>query len=591
MTADDLSLDLEIVPFSRAGSYLAFSLYGHATQQQIHQASGADVHEAVYLRSVQGMAVRSSLLKIQLLADGAPVACRVRTTPAVLRLERVDQPAHYAEFCIAEHETVRVRTQGVSLRFSVEVGDSPFDIAYSPDGERVEVVAYLAGLKLALLPLDGAFTLDAPWQGSRCVYIRIDFAPVAGAAGAECVIEGYQSTRTPHAVTETFDQAAARVASEFRAWLDSTLPVPEPYAAARALAAYINWSCMVRPRGLLTRPAMYMSKNWMYKIWNWDNCFNALALARQHPEMAWDQIQVFIDNQGDDGALPDHVTDATRSFRYYKPPVQGWAIRQLLRLTPAIAAERAAQVYEPLCRWTEWWFSYRDDDSDGIPQYNHGNESGWDNGTSFAEGVPVETPDLSAFLVVQMDTLAEIAALLGKADDARAWSRRADELTERLIAHSWDGTQFVSRRSETHTVPAGDTLINYMPLLLGDRLPPEIRAALVQGVQRFVTVQGMATETPVSPLYESDGYWRGPIWGPSTHLIVDGLLACGAHALAETIQRRFCDMAAVNGMAENFDAITGEGLRDRAYTWTSGIFLMLANRLERVPDAGRSPVE
>jgi putative isomerase len=38
-------------------------------------------------------------------------------------------------------------------------------------------------------------------------------------------------------------------------------------------------------------------------------------------------------------------------------------------------------------------------------------------------------------------------------------------------------------------------------------------------------------------------------------------------------------MAARSGMAENFDAITGEGLRDPAYTWTSSVFLIFAHEL------------
>ena len=40
--------------------------------------------------------------------------------------------------------------------------------------------------------------------------------------------------------------------------------------------------------------------------------------------------------------------------------------------------------------------------------------------------------------------------------------------------------------------------------------------------------------------------------------------------------RRFLKMVEKSGCAENFDALTGEGLRDRAYTWTSSITLLLA---------------
>jgi glycogen debranching enzyme len=93
----------------------------------------------------------------------------------------------------------------------------------------------------------------------------------------------------------------------------------------------------------------------------------------------------------------------------------------------------------------------------------------------------------------------------------------------------------------------------------------------------FLTRHGLATESPKSRYYQPDGYWRGPIWAPATLLIADGLAACGEKALARTIARRFCDLCAAGGMAENFDALSGAGLRDRAYTWTASVFLILGH--------------
>ena len=37
----------------------------------------------------------------------------------------------------------------------------------------------------------------------------------------------------------------------------------------------------------------------------------------------------------------------------------------------------------------------------------------------------------------------------------------------------------------------------------------------------FLTENGLATEMPKSNKYESNGYWRGPIWAPTTYLLVD----------------------------------------------------------------------
>ncbi|MFK9175264.1 MGH1-like glycoside hydrolase domain-containing protein, partial [Escherichia coli] len=77
---------------------------------------------------------------------------------------------------------------------------------------------------------------------------------------------------------------------------------------AADLAAYVLWSATVRPEGYLRRPGVLMSKHWMDKIWSWDHCFNALALAPGRPAEALDQLRLPFDHQDASGALPDSVT-------------------------------------------------------------------------------------------------------------------------------------------------------------------------------------------------------------------------------------------------------------------------------------------
>jgi hypothetical protein len=46
--------------------------------------------------------------------------------------------------------------------------------------------------------------------------------------------------------------------------------------------------------------------------------------------------------------------------------------------------------------------------------------------------------------------------------------------------------------------------------------------------------------------------------------------------LADLISRRFRRLCETSGFAENFNADTGAFLRDRAYTWTAAVYLILA---------------
>ena len=83
-------------------------------------------------------------------------------------------------------------------------------------------------------------------------------------------------------------------------------------------------------------------------------------------------------------------------------------------------------------------------------------------------------------------------------------------------------------------------------------------------------------ERPDSPRYTADGYWRGPIWAPSTLIIEEGLRRSGNPELANTVSDKFRHLCEERGFAENFDALTGDGLRDLAYTWTASCYLVLA---------------
>ncbi len=58
-------------------------------------------------------------------------------------------------------------------------------------------------------------------------------------------------------------------------------------------------------------------------------------------------------------------------------------------------------------------------------------------------------------------------------------------------------------------------------------------------------------------------------------LIEDGLRRAGRCRPADEVSARFRRLCEASGFAENFDARTGEGLRDRAYSWTAAAYLIL----------------
>ncbi len=145
-----------------------------------------------------------------------------------------------------------------------------------------------------------------------------------------------------------------------------------------------------------------------------------------------------------------------------------------------------------------------------LPAYAHGNDSGWDNASFFAEGGPVVAPDLATFLILACDLLADLTASAAGAD-------QADRLTAILLRDLWDGDTFGTRLlSAPATLRTGQSLIQFMPLLLGKRLPAAMAASLVARLQQpgYLTQWGPATENTASPLLRSRRLLARPDLGP-----------------------------------------------------------------------------
>ena len=570
-----MQFDLHAVPFSRFGSYMTFNIL----PPEWHLPGV--ILRTMHVSGENGFS--RELMRVELVAGGAVVPPAITATPTTLTL------AHgtgRVEIAFAEPNVLRFRGRGVGLRLSTL--NNQYWRTMPLDATRWQFNPPKCRMQYLLTTLAGRVTVnarrhEAGHRDPRGVRRRSPTVPLvlefAGDGGGlyEAALEELLSTPTGAGAHGTFDACVAHVATEWQAWRAGLPAAPARYRDAAELAMYVNWASVVAPFGQNRRPTVLMSKNWMTQCWSWDHCFNAMALARQDPDLAWDQLLALFDHQDNFGCLPDSVMSTLTTWTAVKPPIHGWALSRMARIPGLLTTARAKAFYPQLAAWTEWWLQYRDADGDGMPEYLNGCDSGWDNATVFDDGCPVASPDLSAYLVLQMDMLAVLAARLGRRAAAANWRRRADALLRRMLDRLWNGKQFVSLCLPTgRTSSTGNCLLDFIPVILGQRLPKPYRdkvAAALRPGGRFVTKHGPATESPASPRYNPAGYWRGPIWAPETLMIVDGLRRGGYARQAQEIARRFLDLCARGGFAENFDAVTGAPLCDKAYTWTSSAFL------------------
>ncbi|MBS4176023.1 amylo-alpha-1,6-glucosidase [Lederbergia citrea] len=565
-----MNFNIKTVPFSTHGSFLVIS-----------HISVPGYGEGLYIRNIRGGDEDlGPVFKIDVIDEHKDIVpYEVQAEPALLSLLTKDEGK--IRFCFSSPETIRIQSCKYGVRLTAVTGSYDYSVKNS-DGTW-EINSFAQEIRFNLAQHKGEMHVDAPFKELRSTHMIIDLIPNER-NGLDAALTEYKTVLPKQPDYQDFESVVEKARSDFRAWVDKMLPAPKWLKPGHDLATYITWSCVVKSEGLLTRKAMYMSKNWMTNIWSWDNCFNAMALAKHQPELAWDQFMIFFDHQDESGVLPDFINNRYALWNCCKPPIHGWTLKCMMERTDYIGKEQLQEVYEPLCKWTDWWMNYRDDDGDGIPQYNHGNDSGWDNSTIFHSGTPIESPDLSAFLILQMEVLSEIGRKLGRDEEAFIWQERSEFLLKRMVEHFWKDGKFVALKSGEHTHTPSESLVLFIPLILGHRLGEEITAYLISGLKNFFTDHGFATERLSSPYYREDGYWRGPIWAPTTLILIKALKSVQQLEFASEAAKRFCRMANENGMAENFNAKTGEGLRDRAFTWTSSVFLLLANEYLRSKD-------
>jgi hypothetical protein len=567
------------IPFSHRGSWFDFSPV---------------IAEGTYADDVHLVSHQTGLhpvLRLVPRAGGARVETTLTAVPSRLTWTH---DAGRIELAYESADTVRVRGAGLGLYIvaaapTLTPFSGPYFLRDPVDGAYLFTL-YETGRRYRVTVLSGP---DVTVSGAQELGTLDRGVALADGDAWEVAIEEYDSARPPYRTESTFDQIVAATATGFERFVEAVAPWRTTETPAAELAAYVLWSATVRPAGFITRPAVLMSKHWMDKVWSWDHCFNALALAPGLPDLAWHQFQLPFEHQDDAGALPDSVTHSEVLYNFVKPPIHGWALRRLRQRITTLNRDELVEAYQRMASWTRFWLTSRRVPGQPLAHYQHGNDSGWDNATTFDGERVVESADLAAFLVLQQRELADLANHLGLADEAGTWAEGADQMRAALL-ELWTGREFVIRSAGSQRTWTSASLLDLMPVVIADELPEEIRQALADRIKSHLTAHGLATELPTSPHYQADGYWRGPIWAPATVLIEDGLRRGGFSGLADEVSGRFRALCERSGFAENFDALTGAGLRDRAYTWTASGYLLLAaayehRRLRKAPPTNPPP--
>jgi len=555
-----MNIDMCYVPFSRFGSYLALKQDNGLWLTTMH----GFWHEEMKLFKI---IFEKEEQEFDYIVEASPWALTINTNSG------------FVVITLNNTNGILIKSYGVDIWLEANDGNAECsDVNMSSN-----FVFWNGKLKATIFSLDSEQVIC---PNSHAVHIKTNDL----ACGAYIAVQGNEEESL--CFPESLDNLnASTIKHEYEEWVSKFPKFGNEYCETAELAQYILWASTVHPCGNLARDTVLMSKNWMHYVWSWDHCFNAIALANAHPLLAWDQLCVIFDKQLENGMLPDLIYPNGMNLGETKPPIHGWCLERLLDKGVLLSQVQLEWIYNRIAKQTQWWFKERDDDKDGICQYNLNNESGHDNSTVFDDGLPVESPDLTSFIIMQLHCLHRVANMLGKEVEARQWETDYQNLLMRFLNHSWREDEFVSVHPKSHKLIPTESIINLLPLVLGKLLPDEYYRKITDKLSAkgaYLNQFGVVTESMKSTCFNKlnsgwdnihepgTTYWRGPIWAPVTYLIVDGLRRHGDVELARKIAAGFCNM--VNnqkGIFENYDPITGKGKCDSAYTWTCSVFLTL----------------
>ena len=86
---------------------------------------------------------------------------------------------------------------------------------------------------------------------------------------------------------------------------------------------------------------------------------------------------------------------------------------------------------------------------------------------------------------------------------------------------------------------------------------------------------GMPSWDPDHQAFESQRYWRGPVWAIMNHMVISGLEEAGLADLATRVRNDTINLSNQQGMAEYFDPRNGDGLGGMDFSWTAAVYLDL----------------
>jgi len=368
-------------------------------------------------------------------------------------------------------------------------------------------------------------------------------------------------------------------------WLDKALDklsferVHKQHRLAYARSVYELICNTKTPRGQISRHAAFPSRGTYCCHFLWDSCFVSHGVGQFNERLAEDFLLALCENQESDGKIPHFICTTWNRPGASQPPLIAWAAWHLYELYGNDQLLR--DVYGPVARSIEWWFSRRDEDGDGLVEYLDGLESGWDDSPRFDDG-RVAGIDLNSYLNREMRLLAKMAPILAKDREATEWERRADAHARLIYAKLFDPEDgvFYDRLVGEDRLHKVLTPASFMPLWCGVRLPAGLASEMIAryliNPKHFFGSRPFPSVAYSDRRFDAEQWWRGPVWPNIAWVMTEVLRIHGFERERKEAVRRLLDMMTrSDDLGELYSASTGRPLGATALGWTCAVFMEL----------------
>ena len=317
-----------------------------------------------------------------------------------------------------------------------------------------------------------------------------------------------------------------------------------------------------------------------------------------------------------------------------QPPVLATCVRKLWEADkePAIESSELKHICINILNWHRWYWSARDPENIGMVSILHPWESGMDNSpawdkslvsvpstqnssykrqditlidanqrplkkeydrylylveklrdekydsTNIFQDFPFRVIDVGLNSILHRANLDLLALFdqFGMLSESLELKKRI-ELTCKAFDKLWDEQHehYYNRdeiSGELIRIPTSACFLPLFGQLASDKQAQKIISTLEEWMkQEFLLVP---STSPFDPNYESQRYWRGPIWPHVNWMICEGLKNYDRHDLSQIIRMQTLELISKLGFHEYYHPLGESGLGGESFSWTAAVYLI-----------------